>query len=695
MTRDAEVPLITPFAVKPTPANLFAGAYALAASSLVQAAITDDTATAPYTLGTVIVNATAAQRAGEHVESISTKQIDELGARTLDEALRATPGITINPGPQGIPRIMMRGLPPRETLLFLNGVPLNAAADGQFDPSLITTESISKIRVTEGVTSVLYGPGANAGVIDVITRRGTDGLHGGAGMEFGTGNARRFLGDISGGNDTIDYFVSASRTSSDGYPVPDGPRRANSDALRTNTLANLGIRAGDWRVGVTGTAVDGRGGLPPNTIASTASNPYTTAQQFLRLNDISGQSLQVDAAYAPEGPLSLRFSGYINHLRTVQDRYDNANYATMSDPTVQTYHQIDNMTVSGGRAQARYDLGALGSLTGALNYRQEQDDLSGFLRNVPVTAGSGSGNGGSGGGGRGNGGGTGNGAGSGTTQRYAFGNLSQNNIARTYSTALEYQVDPTERLHLTAGASHEMFDTSVDRDSGNQWMLGTTYDLTQQVQPYLSYSRKVRFATLNQLFDPTQGNAMLAPERSSNAEGGIAWSISPGNRVRIGVFSDRIDNFIQNDRTTQRYFNSNVTSNGAQVSGTFSLSDTVTIRPGYTYMHVYSRDTGARQDYRPSHVLNLSAAWQFMPTWRVSADVYAQFGSVVTSRSDATNQMGLGSYWLANVKIQKSFPASGVDVYLRATNLFDRKYDYAVGYPARGREVFAGVSVRF
>lgn len=677
--------------MKPNPANLFAGAYALAASSLVHAAVTDDTTTAPYTLGAVIVNATAAQRAGEHVELVSAEQIDELGARTLDEALRATPGITVNPGPQGVPRIMMRGLPPRETLLFLNGVPLNAAADGQFDPSLISTESISQIRVTEGATSVLYGPGANAGVIDVITRRGTDGLHGGAGMEFGTSNARRFMGDVSGGNDTIDYFVGASHTSSDGYPVPDSPRRANSDSLRTNLLANLGIRAGDWRVGITGTAVEGHGGLPPNTIASTASNPYTTAQQFRRLNDISGQSLQIDAAYAPAGPLSLRFSGYINHLYTVQDRYDNANYSTMSDPTVQTYHQVDNMTVSGGRAQVRYDFGTLGSLTGSFNYRQEQDDVSGYIRNVPVTAGSGSGGGS--GGGRGNG--SGAGTGSGATQRYAFSNIDQNNIARTYSTGLEYQVDPVDRLHLTAGASHEIFDTSVARDNGNQWMMGASYDLTRQVQPYLSYSRKVRFATLDQLFDPTQGNTTLAPERSSNVEGGVVWAISQGNRVRVGAFSDRIDNFIQNDRTSQRYFNNDVVSNGAQFSGTFSPTETFAFRPGYTYMRVYSRSTGARQDYRPSHVVNLSAAWQFIPTWRLSGDVYAQFGGVVTARSDATNQMGLGSYWLANVKIQKSFPAYGVDVYLRATNLFDRKYEYAVGYPARGREVFAGASFRF
>ncbi|CAB3807155.1 Vitamin B12 transporter BtuB [Paraburkholderia caffeinitolerans] len=186
-------------------------------------------------------------------------------------------------------------------------------------------------------------------------------------------------------------------------------------------------------------------------------------------------------------------------------------------------------------------------MTGAFNFREEQDDLSGYIRNVAVTAGSGSG-------------------GSGSSPTYAFGALNEYNIARTYSTALEYRVDPLTRLHLTAGVSHEIYDTSVAQDNGNQWMLGATYDLTGWLQPYPSWSRKIRFPSLDQLFDPTQGNAALAPERSTNVEGGVVWTISPGNRVRVGAFSDQVDNFIQNDKTSQRYYNGDVVSNGMQVT---------------------------------------------------------------------------------------------------------------------------------
>jgi outer membrane receptor protein involved in Fe transport len=57
--------------------------------------------------------------------------------------------------------------------------------------------------------------------------------------------------------------------------------------------------------------------------------------------------------------------------------------------------------------------------------------------------------------------------------------------------------------------------------------------------------------------------------------------------------------------------------------------------------------------------------------------------------------MPLPSYLIANLEIQKSFPKYGADVYLRATNLFNRYYEYAVGFPAPGRAIFGGASFQF
>jgi outer membrane receptor protein involved in Fe transport len=76
------------------------------------------------------------QATSENTSTVTEEQIAQKGARSLDEAVRAVPGVVVTSGGQSIPRIMIRGLPPRQTQIFLNGVPLNSAVDGQFDPSL-------------------------------------------------------------------------------------------------------------------------------------------------------------------------------------------------------------------------------------------------------------------------------------------------------------------------------------------------------------------------------------------------------------------------------------------------------------------------------------------------------------------------------------------------------------------------------
>jgi vitamin B12 transporter len=77
------------------------------------------------------------------------------------------PGIDLRTGGGGVPSIFMRGLPPRHAPLYLNGIPINSAADGQFDPRLIPSESIAEIVVVEGNGSVLHGPGTTAGLIEI------------------------------------------------------------------------------------------------------------------------------------------------------------------------------------------------------------------------------------------------------------------------------------------------------------------------------------------------------------------------------------------------------------------------------------------------------------------------------------------------------------------------------------------------
>src|SRR5262245_32602378 len=91
---------------------------------------------------------------------IGRAEIEARHARTLDEALRLLPGISVRTGGDGTPRIDVRGFRSRHVLLLINGVPANSTSDGQFDPARIPTDIIREVKVSYGSSSVLYGDNA-------------------------------------------------------------------------------------------------------------------------------------------------------------------------------------------------------------------------------------------------------------------------------------------------------------------------------------------------------------------------------------------------------------------------------------------------------------------------------------------------------------------------------------------------------
>jgi vitamin B12 transporter len=123
-------------------------------------------------LGEVVVTAQGPRRSnwsGRSTRSRPTTSVAPARARWRKPSTCCR-ALYVRYGADGTPRIDIRGLRTRNVLLFLDGVPLNSSLDGQFDAASIPVESIARIKVTRGGSSVLYGAGGNAGVINIITR---------------------------------------------------------------------------------------------------------------------------------------------------------------------------------------------------------------------------------------------------------------------------------------------------------------------------------------------------------------------------------------------------------------------------------------------------------------------------------------------------------------------------------------------
>lgn len=118
-------------------------------------------------------------RATASVEMVSQKKMElTAGADDAGVILKNTPGVQMESiggaGSKKIIKIRGQGSPinNNRVLLLIDGVPNQSPRVGTAELSDIPVESIERIEVLKGAASAMYGGAAQAGVINVITKRG-------------------------------------------------------------------------------------------------------------------------------------------------------------------------------------------------------------------------------------------------------------------------------------------------------------------------------------------------------------------------------------------------------------------------------------------------------------------------------------------------------------------------------------------
>ena len=110
------------------------------------------------------------------VETIAASDIRVMGAADLPEALVSAPGVAVREygGPGANRTVALRGGLAKQTLVLVDGQPLNNPEGGDVDFNAIPLGDVSRVEVMSGASSALYGANATAGVVNVITRGGVE-----------------------------------------------------------------------------------------------------------------------------------------------------------------------------------------------------------------------------------------------------------------------------------------------------------------------------------------------------------------------------------------------------------------------------------------------------------------------------------------------------------------------------------------
>ncbi len=307
------------------------------------------------------------------VDRVTREDLEAAGARTVAEALRLTPGVTLETGARGETALQIRGFDHRQVNVLVDGVPVSYPYDGGLDLSALSAASIEEIRIYRGAARSPYGGGAIGGIVDIRTsgapREPTFRVRAGG----GSGWRSELL--ASGGGAIGPVRVSAGwelrnrpyfllPRSFPEQPNEGGGRRENSDRRDMTLRGAVGIGDILRSLELRATVADVRRGVPPEVAEP---NPRYWRWDLWRDHAFSLHGKAVLGAR-----VSLRGAAFLRFRKDVLDAYDDGTYTTQAGGEAYTSTYLDRS--AGGMAEASVDLGRDSLLESTLSYRHDRHE---------------------------------------------------------------------------------------------------------------------------------------------------------------------------------------------------------------------------------------------------------------------------------------------------------------------------------
>ena len=196
--------------------------------------------TADTTLPPVVVTATRQEtRVSEllsDVTVIDRSEIERSGGQTIEDLLFRQAGIQMsrNGGTGAAASFFVRGANSDQLKVLVDGLPVSNAQSLSSVGALadIPLSEIERIEIVRGPASTLYGADAIGGVIQIFTRKGTQGTKADGFVGYGTQNSFQSNLGVSGGGDNWHFRVAGNSESTDGISALRNARNQDADRDR-------------------------------------------------------------------------------------------------------------------------------------------------------------------------------------------------------------------------------------------------------------------------------------------------------------------------------------------------------------------------------------------------------------------------------------------------------------------------------
>ena len=649
---------------------------ALALSAAAQQPVPKDTQ-AVFTLGEVVV---MPRKSAQINQTVSAAALQQFARTDVSRALNLLPGVNLsNVGARNEAMVYVRGFDLRQVPVLIDGIPVYIPYDGYVDLARFTTFDLAEVNASKGYTSVLYGPNALGGAINLISRKPVKPFEFNGATGWLSGGYRS---NINIGSRLGKFYVQAgiSRIRRDSFPMSarfrpakteEGGSRNNSWSTDDKYNIKLAYTPGKRsEYALSYIYQHGKKGTPvyagSDTLNSLFKNP-----RFWQWPYYDKRSVYFISNTAIDSSQYLKTRFYYDKFKNLLNSYDDVSYTRISRPyAFRSYY--DDHTL-GGIVEYGKLISLRDNIKGTLQYKQDvhrehnEGEPVRTMSDATLTAGL-------------------------ENELQLTGRLLlQTGLSYNNRTSLKAQNYNSTTKQVSDYKSNS--NDAVNIQGGLQYRTGLSGAL------HFSVARKTRFATTKDRYSYRMGTALPNPdlqaESAVNWDLGYTGTLTNKLTVQASLFYSKIHNtilMVSNVRydSSRRVWLTQLQNRGESeymgAEAGVQYQVLASLKAGVNYTRIRRNNL----TYPNLHFIDVPDHKFFgFLQYQLKERVFLQGNTEYDSRRYSTSYgTRTGGYLLLNasasVQIWKWFSAEG-----GINNIADRNYALTEGYPEPGRNYFA------
>ena len=597
-----------------------------------------------------------AQLAG-NVSVLTEQDIARSQATFVADLLVQFAGVDIstNGGVGQFAELRLRGSETNHILVIIDGIAVNDQGQGGLvDLAHLSTQSIARIELYRGPQSALWGDGAVGGVLNIITKDGsqTDGNESALKLSVGQQNTQQAQFQHQAQSDKLQYGFTVSHISTDGQNISIVPNNNEKDGYSNTSIhSKLGYTVNkqhalnavfhyvDYETEFDATDFVTTG-LPVDADNRSQGRQQSAKLQWLLTPTAANWSLNTTAS---------------THSNVVENTSD-GQLSSLTDATTHSLSSIAKLDYSNQAMTRQFHVGA--SL--------EEID---FTQRGPID----------------------------------FGDPNQTQTIDSNSVFADAVVSITHRAFINASVR---YTDNSEFAAATDYRVGANWQQSAALTWFASVGQASKNPTFTERFGfyagTFVGNPELQPEIVTTVELGLRYT-SSGFNTQFNIFSaqleDEINGFVFNSASggfTADNIDGRSDRDGAEFEVSWSATD-LAFNATYSYLDA-TQGSGEAQSVelrraRHNASFNTSYNWSDSISTYVSASyVGAKFDQFFPPWPQASQIIAMRPYWMinanVNIAVSKQF-----SVNAKIDNLLNHTYQDIVGY--RGLERKAIVSMAY